>query len=67
MIIKKSTHEALNMALREEMTRDERVVILGEEVGLYNGVHYVTRGLYAEFGKDRVMDTPISEERWNAC
>jgi pyruvate dehydrogenase E1 component beta subunit len=62
VIVKKSMHEALNMALREEMTRDERVVILGEEVGQYNGVHYVTRGLYDEFGKDRVMDTPISEE-----
>ncbi len=50
------------MALREEMTRDPRVVVLGEEVGQYNGVHYVTRGLYDEFGGDRVIDTPISEE-----
>jgi pyruvate dehydrogenase E1 component beta subunit len=62
MLVKKATHEALNMALREEMIRDPRVVLLGEEIGLYNGVHYVTRGLYAEFGKDRVIDTPISEE-----
>lgn len=62
MLVKKAMHEALNMALREEMTRDERVVLLGEEIGAYNGVHYVTRGLYAEFGKDRVIDTPISEE-----
>jgi len=61
-IVKKSMHEALNMALREEMARDERVVLLGEEIGPYNGVHYVTRGLFAEFGKDRVIDTPISEE-----
>ncbi|MGH9473535.1 MAG: alpha-ketoacid dehydrogenase subunit beta [Terriglobales bacterium] len=60
--MKKSMHEALNMALREEMTRDPRVVVLGEEVGQYNGVHYVTRGLYDEFGGDRVIDTPISEE-----
>ncbi len=59
---KMSMHEALNQALREELSRDEKVVILGEEVGLYNGVHYVTRGLYQEFGKDRVIDTPISEE-----
>ncbi|MGH9415378.1 MAG: alpha-ketoacid dehydrogenase subunit beta [Terriglobales bacterium] len=62
MLVKKSMHEALNMALREEMTRDPRVVVLGEEVGQYNGVHYVTRGLYDEFGGDRVIDTPISEE-----
>lgn len=62
MLVKKSMHEALNMALREEMARDPRVVLLGEEIGPYNGVHYVTRGLYAEFGKDRVIDTPISEE-----
>ncbi|MGH9534564.1 MAG: alpha-ketoacid dehydrogenase subunit beta [Terriglobales bacterium] len=59
---KLAMHEALNQALREEMHRDERVVLLGEEIGKYNGVHYVTRGLYAEFGKDRVIDTPISEE-----
>lgn len=59
---KLAMHEALNQALREEMHRDERVIILGEEVGRYNGVHYVTRGLFAEFGKERVMDTPISEE-----
>ncbi|MGH9518898.1 MAG: alpha-ketoacid dehydrogenase subunit beta [Terriglobales bacterium] len=62
MLVKKAMHEALNMALREEMTRDERVVLLGEEIGAYNGVHYVTRGLYAEFGNERVIDTPISEE-----
>ncbi|MGH9526198.1 MAG: alpha-ketoacid dehydrogenase subunit beta, partial [Terriglobales bacterium] len=59
---KLAMHEALNQALREEMHRDERVILLGEEIGKYNGVHYVTRGLFAEFGKDRVVDTPISEE-----
>lgn len=59
---KLAMHEALNQALREEMHRDERVVLIGEEIGKYNGVHYVTRGLWAEFGKDRVIDTPISEE-----
>ncbi|MHB8736872.1 MAG: alpha-ketoacid dehydrogenase subunit beta, partial [Terriglobales bacterium] len=62
MIKKLSMHEALNMALREELKRDDKVILLGEEIGAYNGVHYVTRGLFAEFGKDRVMDTPISEE-----
>jgi pyruvate dehydrogenase E1 component beta subunit len=62
LIKKLSMHEALNMALREEMKRDDNVVVIGEEVGKYNGVHYVTRGLYAEFGRDRVIDTPISEE-----
>lgn len=59
---KLAMHEALNQALREEMQRDERVVLVGEEIGKYNGVHYVTRGLWSEFGKDRVIDTPISEE-----
>jgi pyruvate dehydrogenase E1 component beta subunit len=53
--------EALNMALREEMQRDPRVCILGEEVGLYDGAYKVTQGLLKEFGPRRVVDTPISE------
>jgi pyruvate dehydrogenase E1 component beta subunit len=53
--------EALREALREEMIRDPRVFVLGEEVGLYGGVYRVTQGLLQEFGPDRVMDTPISE------
>lgn len=54
--------EALNQALREEMERDARVFICGEEVGKYEGAYKVTRGLMAQFGEGRVFDTPISEE-----
>ncbi len=53
--------EALNVALREEMQRDPRVFILGEEVGLYDGAYKVTQGLLKEFGPKRVVDTPICE------
>lgn len=53
--------EALRRALREEMIRDERVFVMGEEVGLWQGTHRVTRGLLDEFGARRVRDTPISE------
>ena len=53
--------QALNEALREEMLRDERVFIMGEDVGIYGGAYGVTRGLYEEFGPERVRDTPISE------
>lgn len=53
--------EALRLALREEMLRDERVFVMGEEVGAWQGTHRVTRGLMEEFGKKRVRDTPISE------
>ncbi len=53
--------EALNQALREEMRRDPRVFIIGEEVGLYDGAYKVTQGLLKEFGPKRVVDTPIAE------
>ncbi len=53
--------EALNAALREEMTRDERVMLMGEDIGVFNGAFKVTAGLLAEFGEKRVRDTPISE------
>ena len=54
--------EALRLALREELARDERVFIMGEEVGVFEGSYKVTAGLMSEFGPDRVRDTPISEE-----
>jgi pyruvate dehydrogenase E1 component beta subunit len=54
--------EALRLALREELTRDERVFVIGEEVGVFEGAYKVTAGLLEEFGPDRVRDTPISEE-----
>jgi pyruvate/2-oxoglutarate/acetoin dehydrogenase E1 component len=53
--------DALREALREEMLRDPRVVLMGEEIGVFEGVYKVTRGLLKEFGPERVMDTPISE------
>jgi pyruvate dehydrogenase E1 component beta subunit len=53
--------EALNLALREEMQRDPRVFLLGEEIGVYEGAYKVTQGLMKEFGERRVMDTPICE------
>jgi pyruvate dehydrogenase E1 component beta subunit len=53
--------DALNQALREEMQRDDRVFIMGEEVAQYNGAYKVSRGLLDEFGPKRVVDTPIAE------
>lgn len=53
--------EALRAALNEEMRRDDRIFIMGEEVAEYNGAYKVTQGLYDEFGGKRVIDTPISE------
>ena len=53
--------QALNEALREEMLRDGSVFVMGEDVGIYGGAYGVTRGLYDEFGSERVRDTPISE------
>ncbi|GAA5851053.1 hypothetical protein JCM8547_009165 [Rhodosporidiobolus lusitaniae] len=53
--------EALNSAMEEEMTRDETVFILGEEVAQYNGAYKVTKGLLDKFGEKRVIDTPITE------
>ena len=53
--------EALNQALREELARDERVFLMGEDIGVFNGAYKVTAGLLEEFGEARVRDTPISE------
>ncbi|WP_027183183.1 alpha-ketoacid dehydrogenase subunit beta [Desulfovibrio inopinatus] len=53
--------QALNEALRQEMESDEKVFILGEDVGQFGGCFGVTQGLFAEFGEERVMDTPITE------
>jgi 2-oxoisovalerate dehydrogenase E1 component beta subunit len=53
--------QAINDALRFEMRRDDRVVVLGEDVGKVGGVFRVTQGLWEEFGDDRVIDTPLSE------
>jgi pyruvate dehydrogenase E1 component beta subunit len=53
--------EAINLALREEMERDNRVIILGEDVGREGGVFRVTDGLQEKFGAERVIDTPLGE------
>ena len=53
--------QAVREALREEMARDPKVVMLGEDIGPYGGNFKVTEGLWHEFGDDRVIDTPISE------
>jgi 2-oxoisovalerate dehydrogenase E1 component beta subunit len=53
--------QAINDALRFEMKRDDRVVVLGEDVGKVGGVFRVTAGLFDEFGEERVIDTPLSE------
>ena len=53
--------EAIREALAEEMRRDAKVFVLGEDVGAYGGAFGVTQGLFEEFGEARVVDTPISE------
>ena len=53
--------QAIQDALRTEMRRDDRIVVLGEDVGRVGGVFRVTAGLHEEFGEDRVIDTPLSE------
>jgi pyruvate/2-oxoglutarate/acetoin dehydrogenase E1 component len=53
--------EAIRQGIWEEMERDERVFVIGEDVGMYGGAFKVTEGLLDEFGEDRVIDTPISE------
>ncbi|KAB7708825.1 alpha-ketoacid dehydrogenase subunit beta [Bacillus aerolatus] len=53
--------DAITMAMREEMERDPKVFVLGEDVGKKGGVFKATQGLYEQFGEDRVMDTPLAE------
>ncbi|EEG09896.1 alpha-ketoacid dehydrogenase subunit beta [Pseudogulbenkiania ferrooxidans] len=53
--------QAISEAIGQEMERDERVFVMGEDVGKYGGIFSATTGLYERFGKERIMDTPISE------
>jgi pyruvate dehydrogenase E1 component beta subunit len=53
--------QAINLALRQEMEKDDNVIVLGEDVGVDGGVFRVTDGLIEEFGENRVMDTPLAE------
>jgi len=56
-----TVREALNTAMDEEMERDERVFIIGEEVAQYDGAYKITKGLWRKYGDRRVIDTPITE------
>mmetsp|Transcript_15429 Transcript_15429/g.60298 ORF Transcript_15429/g.60298 Transcript_15429/m.60298 type:complete len:358 (-) Transcript_15429:26-1099(-) len=56
-----TVREALNSAIAEEMRKDEKVLVMGEEVAQYQGAYKVTKGLLEEFGVKRVVDTPITE------
>ena len=53
--------QAINLALRQEMARDDRVLVMGEDVGIDGGVFRATEGLHEEFGKARALDTPLAE------
>lgn len=56
-----TVRDAINKALDEEMARDDRVFLLGEEVGAYDGAYKVSKGLFAKYGGKRVIDMPITE------
>ena len=53
--------EAINLAMSEEMRKDEKIILMGEDVGIYGGDFGTSVGMLAEFGEKRVKDTPISE------
>ena len=59
--MKMTFSESIALAQREEMQRDDNVIVLGEDVGYYDGAFFATKGLFREFGGERVIDTPISE------
>lgn len=56
-----TVRDALNQAIDEEMERDEKVFLMGEEVAQYDGAYKITRGLWKKYGDNRVVDTPITE------
>ena len=56
-----TVRDALRKAMTDEMRRDEKVFLMGEEVGIYQGAYKVSKGMYEEFGEKRVWDTPITE------
>ena len=60
-MVEQTYSQALRETLREEMKRDHRVFLMGEDIGVYGGAFAVTRGLQEEFGPTRVRQTPISE------
>jgi pyruvate dehydrogenase E1 component beta subunit len=56
-----TVREALNKALDEELARDPKVFVIGEEVAYYNGAYKITKGLVNKYGPERIWDTPITE------
>lgn len=60
-LVETTYREAVKQAIREAMIRDDRVFLMGEDVGAYGGCYAVSKGLMAEFGEDRIRDTPLSE------
>lgn len=60
-LVETTYRDAVKQAIRDAMTRDDRVFLMGEDVGAYGGCYAVSKGLMAEFGADRVRDTPLSE------
>jgi acetoin:2,6-dichlorophenolindophenol oxidoreductase subunit beta len=64
---KQTMAQAINQALREELRRDPRVIVFGEDVGHFGGAFQVTKGLLEEFGEERVRDTPLSETAIVGC
>ena len=60
-MIKITYREAIKQALREALQKDERVFLMGEDVGRYGGAFAVSKGLLEEFGPERIMDVPLSE------
>src|SRR4051794_20420247 len=59
--------QAISDAMREEMRVDERVFVMGEDIGVFGGAFKVTDGFFAEFGPERVMDTPLAESAIVGC
>jgi pyruvate dehydrogenase E1 component beta subunit len=65
MAMKELTYaQAIKEAISEEMRRDDKVFMMGEDIGLYCGAFGVSKGMVQEFGEDRIMDTPISERAY---
>lgn len=62
-----SYRDAINLAMTEEMRNDENIYLMGEDVGIYGGDFGTSVGMFQEFGKDRVIDTPISESAISGC
>ena len=59
--------QAISAALRDELRADERVLVMGEDIGVFGGAFKVTDGFIEEFGADRVMDTPLAESAIIGC